>query len=115
MSTETIKNRLRRWLGTAVYCPHCAARLDLGLGLLAVASPSRLQAEHMPVCSNSAARDLFHLGRGLAKLAPSEQQRQALAEAMRKVGAEVIKMQAAFAEAARVLDEQRDRGPSAHG
>lgn len=110
-----MKKHLRRLFRSAVYCPHCAARLDLGRGLLAVASPSRLQVEHMPVCSNSAARALFHLGRGLAKLAPSEQQRQEIAEAMRKVGAEVSKMQEAFTEAARVLDEQRDRGPSAHG
>lgn len=42
--------RLRRLLGGAFYCSMCGARLDLGLGVLEIASPSRLHAEHAPVC-----------------------------------------------------------------
>lgn len=48
--------RLRRLLGGALYCPYCRERLDAGIPVLAIPSPSRLQAEHVASCPAPGAR-----------------------------------------------------------
>lgn len=85
--SETIKSRLRRLLGTAVYCPHCRARVDL------------------------VARALFCLGRNLSqefgRLA--EANRQNFTESMRRFGTAIEPVQSGLAEAARRLGERLGR------
>lgn len=42
--------RLRRFLSVGIRCVACDRRIDGGVPFLAVASPSRLQADHWPEC-----------------------------------------------------------------
>jgi hypothetical protein len=68
MITPTWRAYVRRLLGGALYCPYCRERLDVGLPVLAIPSPSRLQAEHVASCSVPGARVLqafAEIGRAL--------------------------------------------------
>lgn len=101
---ETITDRVRRWFGAAVYCPYCGDRVDLGLGLRTVASPSKLRVDHMPACGHPGARARFILGRQLGRMTGPDS--QAVAEALRTLGAGMQGVQLAFTGALREFGAQ---------
>ncbi|MGW4476839.1 hypothetical protein ACWENQ_44910 [Nonomuraea sp. NPDC004354] len=44
--------RLRQILGMAIYCPYCAARLDLGMPTFAIVPVVHVVRGHLPACGS---------------------------------------------------------------